>query len=82
MYEVTLSIQRLVNKYGNELWNPTWSIILDIIEEIIIHTGKLIKILYLIKENNSYHRATMYSYICMQCMCGKIMIFIYYFRNQ
>ncbi|XP_039314152.1 tuberin isoform X4 [Solenopsis invicta] len=38
MYEVTLSIQRLVNKYGNELWDPTWSIILDIIEEIIIHT--------------------------------------------
>ncbi|EZA47091.1 Tuberin [Ooceraea biroi] len=38
MYEVTLSIQRLVNKYGNELWDPTWSIILDIIEEIIAHT--------------------------------------------
>ncbi|XP_077266415.1 TSC complex subunit tuberin isoform X2 [Temnothorax americanus] len=38
MYEVTLSIQRLVNKYGNELWDPTWSIILDIIEEIITHT--------------------------------------------
>ncbi|XP_020281635.1 tuberin [Pseudomyrmex gracilis] len=37
MYEVTLSIQRLVNKYGNELWNFTWSIILDIIEEIIVH---------------------------------------------
>lgn len=40
MYEVTLSIQRLVNKYGNELWDPTWSIILDILEEIITHTGK------------------------------------------
>lgn len=40
MYEVTLSIQRLVNKYGNELWNFTWSIILDIIEEIIVHIGK------------------------------------------
>ncbi|KAM0730676.1 Tuberin [Formica fusca] len=38
MYEVTLSIQRLVNKYGNELWDPTWSIILDIIEQIITHT--------------------------------------------
>ncbi|EFN68657.1 Tuberin [Camponotus floridanus] len=38
MYEVTLSIQRLVNKFGNELWDPTWSIILDIIEQIIIHT--------------------------------------------
>lgn len=41
MYEVTLSIQRLVNKYGNELWDPTWSIILDIIELIITHTGKI-----------------------------------------
>ncbi|KOX80745.1 Tuberin [Melipona quadrifasciata] len=38
MYEVTLSIQRLVNKYGAELWDPTWSIILDIIEEVISHT--------------------------------------------
>ncbi|XP_032669228.1 tuberin [Odontomachus brunneus] len=38
MYEVTLSIQRLVNKYGSELWDPTWSIILDIVEEVIAHT--------------------------------------------
>ena len=38
MYEVTLSIQRLVNKYGAELLEPTWSIILDIIEEVITHT--------------------------------------------
>lgn len=43
MYEVTLSIQRLVNKFGNELWDPTWSIILDIIEQIITHTGKIHK---------------------------------------
>lgn len=41
MYEVTLSIQRLVNKFGNELWDPTWSIILAIIEQIIIHAGKI-----------------------------------------
>lgn len=41
MYEVTLSIQRLVNKYGNELLDPIWSIILDIVEEIIAHTGKI-----------------------------------------
>lgn len=41
MYEVTLSIQRLVNKCGAELHEPTWSIILDIIEEIIVHTGNL-----------------------------------------
>lgn len=38
MYEVTLSIQRLVNKYGVELQEPTWSIILDIIEQVITHT--------------------------------------------
>ncbi|XP_029054023.2 tuberin isoform X1 [Osmia bicornis bicornis] len=38
MYEVTLSIQRLVNKYGTELWDPTWNIILDIIKEVITHT--------------------------------------------
>ncbi|XP_011497969.1 PREDICTED: tuberin [Ceratosolen solmsi marchali] len=38
MYEVTLSIQRLVNKYGIELEQPTWSIILDIIEQVIAHT--------------------------------------------
>ncbi|XP_043279652.1 tuberin isoform X2 [Venturia canescens] len=38
MYEVTLSIQRLVNKYGVELQEPTWSIILDIIEKVITHT--------------------------------------------
>ncbi|XP_015588565.1 tuberin [Cephus cinctus] len=37
MYEVTLSIQRLVNKFGLELQEPTWSIILDILEEIIAH---------------------------------------------
>ncbi|OXU24396.1 hypothetical protein TSAR_012885 [Trichomalopsis sarcophagae] len=38
MYEVTLSIQRLVNKYGIELEQPTWGIILDIIEQVIVHT--------------------------------------------
>ncbi|XP_048507911.1 tuberin isoform X2 [Athalia rosae] len=38
MYEVTLSIQRLVNKYGEELQDPTWDRILDIIEEVITHT--------------------------------------------
>lgn len=39
MYEVTLSIQRLVDKYGATLQEPAWSIILDIIEEVIAHTG-------------------------------------------
>lgn len=58
MYEVTLSIQRLVNKYGNELWDPTWSIILDILEEIITHTGKIylnIFNLNLLKANSNYN---------------------------
>lgn len=40
MYEVTFSIQRLVNKYRIELEQPTWSIILDIIEQVIAHTGE------------------------------------------
>lgn len=44
MYEVTLSIQRLVNKYANELWDPTWSVILDIIEQVIAHIGKILQI--------------------------------------
>ncbi|KAJ8682291.1 hypothetical protein QAD02_018083 [Eretmocerus hayati] len=38
MYEVTISIHRLINKYGAELDQPTWSIILDIIEQVIAHT--------------------------------------------
>lgn len=37
MYEVTLSIQRLVQKYGVDLQEPAWSIILDIIEDVIAH---------------------------------------------
>ena len=45
MYEVTLSIQRLVNKYGMELEQPTWSIILDIIKQVIAHTGEYILII-------------------------------------
>ncbi|XP_014220709.1 tuberin [Trichogramma pretiosum] len=38
MYEVTISIQRLVNKFGMDLVQPTWSIIFDIIEQVIVHT--------------------------------------------
>ncbi|XP_066593113.1 tuberin [Prorops nasuta] len=38
MYEVILSIQRLVNKFGAELHEPAWSIILDIIKKIIAHS--------------------------------------------
>ncbi|KAK0095925.1 hypothetical protein PV326_007052 [Microctonus aethiopoides] len=37
MYEVTLSIQRLVNKFGVELQEPAWSVVLDIIENVITH---------------------------------------------
>lgn len=40
MYEVTLSIQRLVHKYGIELQQSTWNTILDIIEQVISHIGK------------------------------------------
>ncbi|XP_015113598.1 tuberin [Diachasma alloeum] len=38
MYEVTLSIQRLVNKFGPDLQEPTWGVVLDIIEQVIAHT--------------------------------------------
>ncbi|KAJ4432765.1 hypothetical protein ANN_21404 [Periplaneta americana] len=34
-YEVMLSIQRLVNKYGLELQDPAWDLVLSIIEAII-----------------------------------------------
>ncbi|KAL1116001.1 hypothetical protein AAG570_005496 [Ranatra chinensis] len=35
MYEVMLSVQRLVNKHGIELLDPSWSIVLVIIQTII-----------------------------------------------
>ncbi|XP_053386314.1 tuberin-like isoform X2 [Mercenaria mercenaria] len=34
-YEVTLSVQRLVKKYGKELPSSTWDIILDILETVL-----------------------------------------------
>ncbi|XP_067006155.2 tuberin isoform X2 [Anabrus simplex] len=37
MYEVILSIQRLINKYGLELHEPSWDVVLKIIETIIDH---------------------------------------------
>ncbi|XP_008551643.1 tuberin [Microplitis demolitor] len=37
MYEVTLAVQRLVNKYGPTLLEPTWSVVLDIIQHVIAH---------------------------------------------
>nr|CAD7441251.1 unnamed protein product [Timema bartmani] len=37
MYEVMLSIQRLVNKFGLELKDPAWDLVLSIMEAIIEH---------------------------------------------
>lgn len=37
MYEVMLSIQRLVNKYGLQLQDPAWDLVLAIIDTIIEH---------------------------------------------
>ncbi|KAH0546382.1 tuberin [Cotesia glomerata] len=37
MYEVTLAVQRLVIKYGSTLLEPTWSVVLDIIQHVILH---------------------------------------------
>lgn len=34
-YEVTLSVQRLVKKYGKDLPSSTWDIILDILETVL-----------------------------------------------
>jgi len=72
MYEVTLSIQRLVNKYGNDLWDPTWSIILDIIEQVITHIGKIFKIFYLFYMRVIVGRIN---------GCNNNIIFTYYFRK-
>jgi hypothetical protein len=38
-YEVMLSIQRLVNKYGVELQDPAWDLVLSIAEAIIKYIG-------------------------------------------
>lgn len=38
-YEVMLSIQRLVGKYGVELQDPAWDLVLSIIEAIISYVG-------------------------------------------
>lgn len=37
-YEVMLSIQRLVNKYGVELQEPAWDLVLSILEAIVKYT--------------------------------------------
>lgn len=37
VYEITLSIQRLVNKYGVDLQDPAWDIVLSILSAITRH---------------------------------------------
>ncbi|XP_014260624.1 tuberin [Cimex lectularius] len=37
MFEIMLSIQNLVNKHGNELLDPAWCVVLDIINDVIGH---------------------------------------------
>lgn len=37
IYEVMLSVQGLINRFGTELHDPAWDIILDIIEGVIQH---------------------------------------------
>ena len=34
-YEVILSVQRLVKKYGKELNQSTWDVVLDIVEKVL-----------------------------------------------
>lgn len=36
-YEITLSIQRLVKKYGKDLQVSSWDVILDIVEALLKH---------------------------------------------
>lgn len=37
IYEITISIHRLVNKFGLELQDPAWDVVLSILEAIIEH---------------------------------------------
>lgn len=39
-YEVTLSIQRLIQNQGKELSEPTWDVIIDILLAIAKNNGK------------------------------------------
>lgn len=46
-YEVTLSIQRLIQNQGKELSEPTWDVIIDILSAIAKNNGKvLLKFIY------------------------------------
>lgn len=42
-YEVILSIQTLLNKCGKELSEPSWDIVIEILENIIINIGMKLK---------------------------------------
>lgn len=39
VYEVMLSCQRLVNKYGVELQDPAWDLLLSILEAVVKYIG-------------------------------------------
>lgn len=54
-YEVMLSIQRLVGKYGVELQDPAWDLVLSIIEAIISYIGSFFFQIMLMFMNESAH---------------------------
>lgn len=37
VYEITLSVHQLVNKFGSELQDPAWDVVLSILEAITRH---------------------------------------------
>lgn len=54
-YEVMLSIQRLVGKYGMELQDPAWDLVLSIIEAIISYVGSFFFPVILLFMDESVH---------------------------
>lgn len=54
-YEVMLSIQRLVGKYGVELQDPAWDLVLSIIEAIISYVGSFFFPIMLLFMDESVH---------------------------
>jgi hypothetical protein len=54
-YEVMLSIQRLVNKFGAELQDPAWDLVLSIIEAVINYIGLFfIAVMSTLRAQNAY----------------------------
>lgn len=41
IYEVMISIQTLLNKCGKDLSEPSWDIVLEILDRILMHNGEL-----------------------------------------